>query len=42
MKNLLGTQRFSNSDEMMEGVETWLSPRVTVFFATGIESSCPV
>jgi hypothetical protein len=37
LKNWLRSQRFSNNEELMEGVKTWLSSQVTDFFDTGIQ-----
>jgi transposase len=35
-KNGLGSQSFSNSEELMEGVKTWLSSLAADFFDKGI------
>jgi histone-lysine N-methyltransferase SETMAR len=37
LKNLLGSQRFNNNVELMEGVRTWLSSQTADFFETGIQ-----
>jgi hypothetical protein len=36
LKNWLGSQRFSNNEELTEGVKTWLISQVANFFDTGI------
>jgi hypothetical protein len=41
LKNWLGSQNFKNNDELMEGVNTWLSSRVVDFFDTGIQKCIP-
>jgi hypothetical protein len=35
-KNSLGSQRFNNIEEMVEGVKMWLSSQAADFFDTGI------
>jgi hypothetical protein len=42
MKNSLGSQRFFNNEEFMEGVETWLSSQVADLVDTGIQKLIPV
>jgi histone-lysine N-methyltransferase SETMAR len=37
LKNWLGAQLFNNDEELMEGVETWLSSQAADFFDTGIQ-----
>jgi hypothetical protein len=37
LKNWLGSQRFNNNEELMEGVKTWLSSQAADFFDTGIQ-----
>jgi histone-lysine N-methyltransferase SETMAR len=41
LKNCLGSQRFSNKEEMMEGVKTRLSSQAAGFFGTGIQKLIP-
>jgi hypothetical protein len=41
MKNWLGSQCFSNDEELMEGVKMWLSPQMADFFNTGIQKLIP-
>jgi hypothetical protein len=41
LKNCLGSQRFNNNEELMEGVKTWLSSQATDFFDTGIQELIP-
>jgi hypothetical protein len=41
LKNWLTSQRFSNNEEFMEGVKTWLSSQATEFFDTGIQKLIP-
>jgi histone-lysine N-methyltransferase SETMAR len=41
LKNWLGSQRFSNNEELMEGVKTFLSSQATDFFDTGIQKLIP-
>jgi hypothetical protein len=41
LKNWLGSERFNNNEELMEGVKTWLSPQVAGFFDTGIPKLIP-
>jgi hypothetical protein len=36
LKNWLRSQCFNNHEELMKGVETWLSPQAADFFNTGI------
>jgi hypothetical protein len=38
----LGSQRFNNNEEFMEGVKTWLSSQAADFFDTGIKTYSPV
>jgi hypothetical protein len=33
-KNWLGSQRFNDNEELMEGVKTWLSSQAVDFFGT--------
>jgi hypothetical protein len=40
MKNWIGSQSF-NINELMEGVEMWLSSQVANFFDTGIQKLTP-
>jgi hypothetical protein len=35
MKNWLGSQRFNNNEELMEGVKPWLSSKVADVFDRG-------
>jgi hypothetical protein len=41
LKNWLGSQHFSNNEELMEGVKTWLSSQGADFFGTGIQKLIP-
>jgi hypothetical protein len=41
VKNWLGSQRFSNNEELMEGVKTWLSSQAADFFDTVIQNLLP-
>jgi transposase len=41
LKNRLGSQRFSNNEELMEGIKTWLSSQAVDFFDTGIQKLIP-
>jgi hypothetical protein len=41
LKNWLGSQRFSNNEELMEGVKMWLSSQAADFFNTGIQKLVP-
>jgi hypothetical protein len=41
LKNWLGSQHFSNNEELMEGVKMWLSSEATDFFDTGIQKLIP-
>jgi hypothetical protein len=41
LKNWLGSQRFNNNEELMEGVKTWLSSQAADFFDTGIQKLIP-
>jgi hypothetical protein len=41
LKNWLGSQRFNNNEEMMEGVKTRLSSQVANFSDTGIQKLIP-
>jgi hypothetical protein len=38
LKNCLGSQRFNNNEELMEGVKTWLSSQAADFFHIGIHT----
>jgi transposase len=40
-KNWLRSQRFSNNEELMEGVKTWLSSQTAGCFDTGIQKLIP-
>jgi hypothetical protein len=37
LKNWLRSQRFSNNEELMEGVQIWLSSQAADFFDTGTQ-----
>jgi transposase len=37
LKNSLGSQRFNNSEALMEGAKKWLSSQAGDFFDTGIQ-----
>jgi hypothetical protein len=37
LKNWLGSQRFNNNDEFMDGVKIWLSSQAADFFDTGLQ-----
>jgi transposase len=41
LKNRLRSQRFSNNEELMEGVKTWSSSPAEDFFDTGIQKLIP-
>jgi hypothetical protein len=41
LKNWLGPQRFNSNEELMEGVETWLSSQTADFSDTGIQKLIP-
>jgi hypothetical protein len=41
LKNCLGSQHFSNNEELMEGAKTWLSSQEADFFDTGIQNLFP-
>jgi hypothetical protein len=41
MKDWLRSQRFSNNEELMESVNTWLSSQTADFFDTGIRKLIP-
>jgi hypothetical protein len=41
LNNWLGSQRFNNNEELMEGVKIWLSSKVADFFDTGIQKLIP-
>jgi hypothetical protein len=41
LKNWLRPQRFSNNEELMEGVKTWLSSESADCFDTGIQKLIP-
>jgi hypothetical protein len=36
LKNWLQSQRLNNNEELMEGVQTWLSSQASDFFGTGM------
>jgi transposase len=38
LKEWLGPQHFTNNDELMEGVKTWLSSQAADFLDTGIKN----
>jgi hypothetical protein len=40
-KNWLGSQRFNNKEELMEGVKTWLSSQVAEFFDRSLQKLIP-
>jgi transposase len=42
MKNWSGSQHFSNNEELMEGVRTWLNYQAADFFHTGIQNLIPL
>jgi transposase len=37
LKNWVGSQRFNNNEELMEGVKTWLSSEAADILDTGIQ-----
>jgi hypothetical protein len=37
LKNWLGSQRFNNNEELIEGVQTWLNSQTADFFDIGIQ-----
>jgi hypothetical protein len=41
LKNWLGLQRFSNNEQLMEGVKSWLSSQAADFYDTGIQELFP-
>jgi hypothetical protein len=41
LKNWLGSQRFNNNVEMMQGVKTWLSSHAADVFDTSINKLIP-
>jgi hypothetical protein len=41
MTNWLRSQLFNNNEQMMEGVETWLSSKAADFFDSGIQKRIP-
>jgi transposase len=41
LENWFGSQRINNKEELMEGVETWLSSQAADFFDTGIQTFIP-
>jgi hypothetical protein len=41
LKNRLRSQRFSNNEELMEGIKTWPSSQAANFFDTGIQKLIP-
>jgi hypothetical protein len=41
LNNWLGLQGFSNNEELMEGVKTWLSSQAADFFDTDIQKLIP-
>jgi histone-lysine N-methyltransferase SETMAR len=41
MKNQLRLQRFNSNEELIEGVNMWLSSKAADFFETGIQNLFP-
>jgi hypothetical protein len=41
LRNWLGSQHLNNNEELMEGVETWLSSQEADFFDTSIQKLIP-
>jgi hypothetical protein len=41
LKNWFGSQRFSNNEELMEGVKMWLSSQAAYFFDKGMHRLIP-
>jgi hypothetical protein len=41
LKNWLRSQSFSNKEELLEGVKTWLSSQTEDFFDTGTQKPVP-
>jgi hypothetical protein len=41
LEELVGSQLFSSNEELMEGVEVWLSLQAVDFFDTGIQKLVP-
>jgi hypothetical protein len=41
VKNWLRSQRFNNNEELMEGVQTWLSSQAADVFDAGIQKRIP-
>jgi histone-lysine N-methyltransferase SETMAR len=41
LKNWLRSQHFNNNEDLMEGVETWLSPQAADIFDTCIQKLIP-
>jgi hypothetical protein len=41
LKNWLTSERFSNNEDLMEGVKTWLSSQAADLFDTGIQKLNP-
>jgi hypothetical protein len=41
LTNWLGSQRFNNNEELMEGVKMWLSSQAADFSDTGIQKLIP-
>jgi hypothetical protein len=41
LKNWLRSQRFSNNEELIDGVKPWLSSQAADFFDTGIQKLIP-
>jgi hypothetical protein len=41
LKNWLGSQRFSSNEELMEGVQMWLSSKAADFFDIGVQYLFP-
>jgi hypothetical protein len=37
LKNWLGSQRFNNNEQLMEGVKMWMNSQAADFFDTGIQ-----
>jgi hypothetical protein len=41
LKDWLGSQRFNNNEQLMEGVKSWLSSQAADFFDTSIQKFIP-
>jgi hypothetical protein len=41
LKNWVGSQRFSNNEELIESIKTWLNEQLADFSDTGIEKLIP-